>query len=128
MAPMLTKYRARQHQALMVYWGPDYMDPHTNADGFITNTNNADDAPGHPLAWRSAWQDADMTAAVAKAAAEANEDTRKQDYIDLQKQLLDKGPYAIMFQQIAQRADRSNITGYIQGPSADVTYYNLTSK
>ncbi len=53
MAPMLTKYRAREHQALMVYWGPDYMDPHTNADGFITNTNNADDAPGHPLAWRS---------------------------------------------------------------------------
>ena len=41
---MLTKYRARQHQMLMVYWGPDYMDPHTNADGFVTNTNNADDA------------------------------------------------------------------------------------
>jgi peptide/nickel transport system substrate-binding protein len=69
-----------------------------------------------------------MTAAVAKAAAEPNEDTRKQDYIDLQKQLLDKGPYAIMFQQIAQRADRANITGFIQGPSADVTYYNLTTK
>ena len=128
MAPMLTKYRARQHQALMVYWGPDYMDPHTNADGFITNTNNADDAPGHPLAWRSAWQDADMTAAVAKAASEPNEDTRKADYIDLQKQLLDKGPYAIMFQQIIQRADRSTVAGYIQGPSADVTYYNLTTK
>ena len=128
MAPMLTKYRARQHQALMVYWGPDYMDPHTNADGFITNTNNADDAPGHPLAWRSAWQDADLTAAVAKAASEADEATRKQDYIDLQKKLLDVGPYAIMFQSISQRADRSNIAGYIQGPSADVTYYNLTTK
>ena len=104
------------------------MDPHTNADGFITNTNNADDAPGHPLAWRSAWQDADLTAAVAKAASEADEATRKQDYVDLQKKLLDVGPYAIMFQSISQRADRSNIAGYIQGPSADVTYYNLTTK
>jgi peptide/nickel transport system substrate-binding protein len=128
MAPMLTKYRSREHQALMVYWGPDYMDPHTNADGFITNTDNADDAKGKPLAWRNAWQDEEMNAAVAKAAAERDENTRKQDYIDLQKKLLDVGPYIIMFQSTSQRADRANIAGYVQGPSSDVTYYNLTTK
>ena len=74
------------------------MDPHTNADGFITNTDNSDDAAQKPLAWRNAWQDADMNAAVAAAASERDEDTRKQDYIDLQKKLLDEGPYIIMFQ------------------------------
>jgi peptide/nickel transport system substrate-binding protein len=125
---MLTKYRARQHQMLMIYWGPDYMDPHTNADGFITNTDNSDNAPGHPLAWRNAWQDTDMNAAVAAAASERDEDKRKQDYIDLQKKLLDVGPYIIMFQSTAQRADRANIKGFVQGPSSDVTYYNLTTK
>lgn len=128
MAPMLTKYRARQHQGLLVYWGPDYMDPHTNADGFVTNVNNADDAPGHPLAWRNTWQNKDLNAAVLAAASERDETKRKEDYIDLQKKLLDDGPYIIMFQAISQRADRSNVTGYVQGPSADVTYYNLTSK
>ncbi len=128
MAPMLTKYRARQHQALMVYWGPDYMDPHTNADGFITNNDNSDGAAGHPLAWRNAWQDQDMNAAVAAAASEPNEDKRKQDYIDLQKKFLDVGPFIIMFQSISQRADRANVAGFVQGPSADVTYYNLTTK
>jgi peptide/nickel transport system substrate-binding protein len=128
MAPMLTKYRSREHQALMVYWGPDYMDPHTNADGFITNTDNSDDSAAHPLAWRNAWQDEDMNAAVAAAASERDEATRKQDYIDLQKKLLDVGPYIIMFQSISQRADRSNVKGFIQGPSADVTYYNMTTK
>ncbi len=128
MAPMLTKYRARQHQALMVYWGPDYMDPHTNADGFITNNDNSDGATGHPLAWRNAWQDQTLNAAVAAAASERDEDKRKQDYIDLQKQLLDVGPYIIMFQQIVQRADRANVQGFVEGPSADVVYYNLTSK
>ncbi|HZP21742.1 MAG TPA: ABC transporter substrate-binding protein [Bauldia sp.] len=128
MKPLLTKYRARQHQMLMVYWGPDYMDPHTNADGFITNTDNSDGAAGHPLAWRNTWQDADMVKAVADAASERDEAKRKADYIELQKKLLDVGPYIIMFQETAQRADRANVQGYIQGPSADVVYYNLTSK
>ena len=128
MKPLLTKYRARQHQMLMVYWGPDYMDPHTNADGFVTNTNNADDAPGHPLAWRNTWQDKDLTAAVGAAASERDEAKRTQDYIDLQKKVLDTGSYIIMFQSTAQRADRANVAGFVQGPSADVTYYNLATK
>jgi peptide/nickel transport system substrate-binding protein len=128
MKPLLTKYRARQHQMLMVYWGPDYMDPHTNADGFITNNDNSDGAAQKPLAWRNAWQDKDMNAAVLAAASERDEDKRKQDYIDLQKKLLDIGPYIIMFQSTAQRADRANVQGFVQGPSSDVTYYNLTTK
>jgi peptide/nickel transport system substrate-binding protein len=128
MKPLLTKYRARQHQLLMVYWGPDYMDPHTNADGFITNNDNADAAPGHPLAWRNSWQDADMVKAVAAAASEPDEAKRKQDYIDLQKALLDKGPFAIMFQSTAQLSQRSSLKGFVQGPTPDVTYYNLATK
>ncbi|MDB5473381.1 MAG: transporter substrate-binding protein [Devosia sp.] len=128
MAPMLTKYRERKHQALMVYWGPDYMDPHTNADGFVTNVNNADDAPGKPLAWRNSWQSEEMTAAVAKAASERDEATREQAYLDLQRQLLDEGPYVIMFQSTGQRAERANVEGFVQGSSSDVVYYNLTTK
>jgi peptide/nickel transport system substrate-binding protein len=128
MAPMLTKYRAREHEALMVYWGPDYMDPHTNADGFITNNDNADDAAAKPLAWRNAWDSPEMTAAVTAAAQEPDEDKRMQAYIDLQKRLLDEGPYVIMFQAISQRAERATVEGFVQGSSADVTYYNLATK
>jgi peptide/nickel transport system substrate-binding protein len=129
MAPMLTKYRARQHQALMVYWGPDYMDPHTNADGFVTNIDNTDAATGgKPLAWRNSWQDEALVKATADAAKEADPAKREAAYIELQKKVLDDGAYAIMFQSISQRADRSNVKGYVQGSSADVTYYNLTTK
>jgi peptide/nickel transport system substrate-binding protein len=129
MAPMLTKYRAREHQALMVYWGPDYMDPHTNADGFVTNIDNTDAATGgKPLAWRNSWQDEELVKATAAAAQEADEAKREAAYIQLQKDVLDRGAYAIMFQSISQRADRSNVKGYVQGSSADVTYYNLTTK
>ncbi|HVW91957.1 MAG TPA: ABC transporter substrate-binding protein [Devosia sp.] len=126
--PLLTKYRARQHQMLLVYWGPDYMDPHTNADGFITNNDNSDGAAAKPLAWRNDWQSTELNAAVLAAASERDEDKRKQDYIDLQKQLLDQGPYIIMFQSTSQRADRADVQGFVQGPSSDVTYYNLTTK
>ena len=115
MAPMLTKYRARQHQALMVYWGPDYMDPHTNADGFITNNDNSDGAHGPSAGLAQCLAGPDLNAAVAAAASERDEDKRKQDYIDLQKQLLDVGPYIIMFQQIVQRADRANVQGFVEG-------------
>ena len=128
MKPLLTKYRARQHQMLMVYWGPDYMDPHTNADGFITNTDNSDAAAGHPLAWRNSWQDPDRVKAVAAAASEPDADKRKQDYIDLQKKLLDAGPYIIMFQSTAQLSQRASVQGFVEGPSSDVTYYNLATK
>ena len=126
---MLTKYRAREHQALMVYWGPDYMDPHTNADGFVTNIDNTDAATGgKPLAWRNSWDSPELTAATKGAAEESDPAAREQDYIDLQKKLLDEGPYIIMFQAISQRADRANVKGFVQGSSADVTYYNLTTK
>lgn len=129
MAPMLTKYRAREHQALMVYWGPDYMDPHTNADGFVTNIDNTDAATGgKPLAWRNSWQDEALVKATAAAASEADEAKREAAYIQLQKDVLDQGTYAIMFQSISQRADRANVKGFVQGSSADVTYYNLTTK
>ena len=30
----LTKYRARTHDIYIGRWGPDYQDPHTNADTF----------------------------------------------------------------------------------------------
>ena len=129
MAPMLTKYRAREHQALMVYWGPDYMDPHTNADGFVTNIDNTDAATGgKPLAWRNSWQDEELVKATAAAAQEADMGKREAAYIQLQKEVLDRGAFAIMFQSISQRADRSTVKGYVQGSSADVTYYNLATK
>ena len=126
---LLTKYRAREHQLLMIYWGPDYMDPHTNADGFANNLDNSDAASkGKPLAWRNSWADDAVNKATAAAVRERDEAKRKQAYLDLQKKVLEEGPYAIMFQETKQVATRSNVKNFIFGPSADVVYYNLTTK
>ena len=126
---LLTKYRARQHQLLMIYWGPDYMDPHTNADGFANNLDNSDAASkGKPLAWRNSWADEEVNKMTADAVRERDEAKRKQMYLDEQKKVLEVGPYAIMFQETKQVVERANVKGFIFGSSADLVYYNLTTK
>lgn len=125
---VLTKYRARQHQMLLMDWGPDYMDPHTNADSFARNPDNSDAPKSKPLAWRNAWDIPEITKATNTAVRERDEAKRKQMYLDLQRQVMDQGPFMIMFQETKQLAQRANVKGFVMGPSSDVIYYNLASK
>ena len=125
---LLTKYRARQHQMLLVYWGPDYMDPHTNADSFARNTDNSDTPKSKPLAWRNSWDIPEISKMTDAAVRERDMTKREQMYKDLQKTVMDEGPFIIMFQETKQLAERANVKNFVMGPSADVTYYNLTTK
>ncbi len=125
---VLTKYRARQHQMLLENWGPDYMDPHTNADSFARNPDNSDAPKSKPLAWRNAWDIPEITKMTNAAVRERDSAKREQMYKDLQKKVMDEGPFIIMFQDTSQLAMRANIKGFVMGPSSDVVYYNLTTK
>jgi peptide/nickel transport system substrate-binding protein len=125
---LLTKYRARQHQMLLVYWGPDYMDPHTNADSFARNTDNSDNPATKPLAWRNSWYIPEISAMTAAAVQERDPTKREQDYKALQKKVMVEGPFIIMFQEVKQMAERSNVKGFILGPSQDLVLYGETTK
>ena len=125
---VLTKYRARQHQALLIYWGPDYMDPHTNADAFAHNPDNADDAKSKPVAWRNAWFDEAVNKQTEAAAREVDAAKRETMYKDLQAKLWDDSPYIFLFQQTKQLAQRANVKGFVFGPTADVVFYRLVTK
>lgn len=125
---VISKYRARQHDMVLLYWGPDYMDPHTNADGFAHNPDNSDNAKGKPLAWRNAWFDESVNAMTEAAVRERDTAKREQMYKDLQKKVLEDGPFMIMFQNTVLLAQRANLNGFVLGPSNDVVYYNLTTK
>ena len=77
----LTKYRARTHDIYIGQWGADYWDPHTNADTFARNPDNADDAKSKPLAWRNAWDIPELTkkadaAVLERDARQAQGDVR----------------------------------------------------
>ena len=125
---VLTKYRARGHQMLIENWGPDFMDPHTNADTFARNTDNSDEPKSKPLAWRNSWDIPELSKRTDVAVRERDADKRKQMYLDLQKDVMDQGPIMIMFQDAVQLATRANVKGYVMGSSSDVVYYNLTTK
>ncbi len=125
---VITKYRARNHQIVLLYWSPDYMDPHSNADSFARNPDNSDDAKSKPLAWRNAWDIPDITAETDAAVRERDADKRKQMYLDLQKKLQADSPFIIMFQSTEQIARQKNLKGYVSGPTFDIIYYRKVTK
>ena len=120
----LTKYRARTHDIYIGRWGPDYQDPHTNADTFASNPDNSD-AGNHTgkLAWRNAWEIPEMTAKTEAAVLERDPARRAQMYEELQREHQETSPFVIMFQDIEVVALRNNVTGMIWGPSFDDNRY-----
>jgi peptide/nickel transport system substrate-binding protein len=118
----LTKYRARTHDIYIGRWGPDYQDPHTNADTFTSNPDNEGDHSGK-LAWRNAWDIPELTARTAAAVLEQDAAKRAQMYEELQREVQERGPFVIMFQDIELIALRANVQGMIWGPSFDDNRY-----
>lgn len=119
----LTKYRARTHDIYIGQWGPDYLDPHTNAETFAINENNGEDAKSKTLAWRNAWDIPDMTKTTQAAVLETDAAKRKTEYEALQREHQKVSPFVIMFQQIEVTAERKNVKGWVIGPSSDTNFY-----
>jgi len=115
----LTKYRARQHDIYIGEWGSDYQDPNSNADTFAANDDNSDNAKAKPLAWRNAWDPGPLTAKTRAAVMERDAEKRAQMYEELQKAVLDDGPFVVFLQKIEVAAERKNVDGFVMGPSFD---------
>ncbi|MCB2110576.1 MAG: ABC transporter substrate-binding protein [Defluviimonas sp.] len=124
----LTKYRARNHDIYIGRWGPDYQDPHTNADTFARNPDNSDDAASKPLAWRNSWDIPDMTKEADAAMLEADPAKRAEMYVALQKEGQETSPFVIMFQEIEVLGLRKNVDGFIVGPSFNDNNYAHVTK
>ena len=125
----LTRMRARNYELIAIRWGPDYLDPHTNAHTFAYNIDNSDNAKEKPVAWRASWAVPDAINKAQDAAAQER-DTGKREamYKDLQKRLLQDSPYVMMFQNVFRVAQRSYVKNFVFGVNFDVTYYRLTTK
>jgi peptide/nickel transport system substrate-binding protein len=115
----LTKYRERRHDIYIGQWGADYQDPNTNADTFAANDDNSDAAKAKPLAWRNAWDPGPLTQQTRAAVLETDAGKRAKMYEELQRAVLEQGPYVSMFQQIEVMAVRKNVEGIVIGPSFD---------
>ncbi len=114
----LTKYRARNHDIYIGRWGPDYQDPHTNADTFARNPDNSR-RRRRPSRWPGAtpWDIPEMTAKADAAVLEKDTDERAKMYLALQKEHQEVSPFVIMFQEIEVLGMRDDVKGFIIGPS-----------
>lgn len=124
----LTKYRARNHDIYMGRWGSDFLDPHSNADTFALNVNNADDAPAKPLAWRNAWQSKELGDLTQAAMIERDAEKRKQLYETAQRKFVQNSPFVIMFQNTELLAERKNVKGFYLGPLSETTFFKTVEK
>ena len=124
----LTKYRARTHDIYVGQWGADYWDPHTNADTFVRNADNGDDAKSKPLAWRNAWAIPELTKQADAAALERDGAKRAKLYEALQAEFRKTSPFVMLFQQTEVAAYRANVDGLKIGPTSDSTYVYLVGK
>jgi peptide/nickel transport system substrate-binding protein len=121
----LTKYRARTHDIYIGQWGPDYLDPHTNAETFAVNESNAEDARSKTLAWRNAWDIPEMTKTTLAAVMEPDAAKRVETYGVLQREHQKVSPFVMMFQQIEVAASAKNVTGLVIRIDRNL-YHNIT--
>jgi len=128
-AQVITKYRERTHQGMLLYWGPDFMDPHSNAKAFAYNSDNSDGNYTATTTWRNAWAvPEELNAQVTAALAEPDQAKRNADYIEIQKEAQASSPIVIMFQAAIQVAMAANVDGYVNGATSDFVYYRLVTK
>jgi peptide/nickel transport system substrate-binding protein len=124
----LTKYRARNHDIYIGQWGPDYQDPHTNAETFAMNVDNTDATKSKTLAWRNSWDIPEMTRVTQAAVREKDAKKREATYQQLQREHQKTSPFVILFQETEVVAHHKGVDGLIIGPSFENNLYHAIKK
>jgi peptide/nickel transport system substrate-binding protein len=121
---VLTRYRARRHDIFIGQWGPDYLDPHTNASTFARNPDNGDDARERTLAWRNGWEIPELTALAEQAVLEQDSARRAENYVELQRRVQADSPFIVLFQENELIALAAGVRGFAAGLTSDQTLYH----
>ncbi|NNF97743.1 MAG: ABC transporter substrate-binding protein [Desulfobacteraceae bacterium] len=116
------KYRAQKHDLILARWGPDYVDPHTNAQPFA-------DYKAKVLSWRNVYYNDETSAMIQKAGQEMDNDKRIAIYKEVNQIIQTEGPYAMLFQPKYEHAVRNNIDNFTAAPTFDLwKLYPITKK
>ncbi|MFS8045085.1 ABC transporter substrate-binding protein [Rhizobium sp. BR 314] len=124
----LTKYRSRGHDIYFGNWGPDYWDPHSNADTFTTNDDNSDTSTNKTLVWRNTWTSPELEKQAKAALFEGDATKRGAMYQDIQKKFMEASPFVILYQQTEVAGYRKDVKDFKLGPSFDNNFVWPISK
>lgn len=109
-AEVLAIYRGQRHQLVIARWGADYPDPDNLAKAF-------GDFDSRVLAWRTQW-DHQVKQTVKQAVVERDRAKREAMYKEIQRIILEEGPYVIFGYPVRLVAMRSNVKGLDPSPLA----------
>lgn len=98
-AQLFARIRGREFQTGMQAWQTGVPDAHGNASRLVFNPDNRPEAKltQYP-SWRAAFQNEDYNKRVQAALLESDPAKRNEMYASLQKDVMETGPMAIMFQ------------------------------
>lgn len=98
-AQLFSRARGREFQSAMMAWQTSVPDAYGNASRLVFNPDNRKEARATQYpSWRAAYYDAEMNQKVDAALLEPDDAKRSEMYGDLQREVMEKGPMAIMFQ------------------------------
>lgn len=117
------RVRAKQHQAAIRLWIPDYFDAHSNASAFAFN-----DGKSSTVAGLNGWKIPELNKATLATVAEPDATKRLDLYKKMQEELQRSSPYVFIDQGKTQIVIRDNVKGYQQGLNADMVWYDRVTK
>jgi len=122
-AQLWPTYRAQKHELILARWGPDYIDPHTNAQPFA-------DYKAKQLAWRNVFYNEQTSEMIQKAGVEMDNAKRIAYYQQANSVIQEEGPYAFLFQPLYQHAVRKDtVVGFYPAPTFSLwKLYSISKK
>jgi peptide/nickel transport system substrate-binding protein len=113
-AQLYPKYRAQKQDMILGAWGPDYIDPHTNAQPFA-------DYKANQLAYRNMYYNDQTSKMVQDAGEEMDNAKRIALYQAANKIIQEDGPYVFLYQPLYLHAIRTNVQGFLPGSNLQLT-------
>ncbi|MBB5073262.1 peptide/nickel transport system substrate-binding protein [Bartonella callosciuri] len=125
---LFSKVYARAFDTTFIGWNNDSADPHTMASRLIYNPDNRFEAKNTAYpSWQHGYLDKSMNQKVEDALFQKDPRKRAQIYADLQRELMQKGPYAFIFQKYGVVAVTSDVKKWVWN-SAPRIFYSAIEK
>ncbi|MGF7158038.1 ABC transporter substrate-binding protein [Bartonella heixiaziensis] len=123
---LFSKVYARAFDTTFVGWNNDSADPHTMASRLIYNPDNRFEAKNTAYpSWQHGYFDEKMNQKVEEALFQKDPRKRAQIYADLQRELMQKGPYAFIFQKYSVVAMTPDIKKWVWNSAPRIFYSEI---
>ncbi|WP_017196595.1 ABC transporter substrate-binding protein [Bartonella birtlesii] len=125
---LFSKVYARAFDTIFVGWNSDSADPHSMALRLVYNPDNRFEAKNTAYpSWQHGYFDEAMNKKVEDALFEKDSQKRAQMYADLQRELMQKGPYAFIFQKYNVVAITPDVKKWVWNNASRI-FYNAIEK